>query len=337
MTYYFAHPEYFRFLLLIPLLLVGYALVQASRNRRIRRLGDEELVKQMMPSRSVAKGWVRMVLFCLAFFFFIVGLARPLIGAKLQERKTKGAEVMIVLDVSNSMLAQDYSPNRLERAKLSIFRLVDKLKDDRIGLVVFAGRAFVQLPITTDYVSAKMFLSSISTESVPVQGTAIGDAIHTAVRSFSAQSEKSRAIIVITDGENHEDDPIAAAKDAAEMGIVVYTIGVGSAQGQPIPMNGDLLKDRNGEIVVTRLDEDTLREIARTGGGAYVHAGNDEFGLNPIIEDIRRMEDEEFSSQVFEEYEEQFMYYFGIALALLVIEMLVGRRRSRKHLFDKKI
>ena len=337
MSYYFAQPQYFWLLLLVPLLLVGYGLVRAGQRRRIRKLGDEALVRELMPSRSVSKGWVRMVLYALAFFCFVIGLARPLIGAKLQERKTKGAEVMIVLDVSNSMLAQDYSPNRLERAKLSISRLVDKLKDDRIGMVVFAGRAFVQLPITTDYVSAKMFLSSISTESVPVQGTAIGDAIHTAIRSFSAQSEKSRAIIVITDGENHEDDPVAAAKDAADMGIIVYTIGVGSTQGQPIPMGGELLKDRNGEIVVTRLDEETLQEIARAGGGAYVHAGNDEFGLNPIIEDIRRMEDEEFTSQVFEEYEEQYMYFFGAALLLFVIEMLIGRRRSRKHLFDKKI
>lgn len=334
MTYFFAQSQYFWLLLLIPLLPLIYALVQRGKTRRIRRLGDEALVKELMPSRSVAKGWVRIVIFCLAWFFFVIGLCRPLIGAKLQERKTKGAEVMIVLDVSNSMLAQDYSPNRLERAKLSISRIVDKLGDDRIGLVVFAGRAFVQLPITTDYVSAKMFLGSISTESVPVQGTAIGDAINTAIRSFSAQSEKSRAIIVITDGENHEDDPVAAAKDAADMGIIVYTIGVGSAQGQPIPYNGSLMKDKDGEIVVTKLDEQTLRDIAKAGGGAYVHAGNDEFGLGPIIDDIRRMEDEEFVSQVFEEYDEQFMYFFAVALLLLVIEMLIGSRKPRKRLFE---
>ena len=334
MTYFFAQSQYFWLLLLIPVILVAYALVQRGKTRRIRRLGDEALVKELMPSRSVAKGWVRIVIFCFAWLFFVIGLCRPLIGAKLQERKTKGAEVMIVLDVSNSMLAQDYSPNRLERAKLAISRIVDKLGDDRIGLIVFAGRAFVQLPITTDYVSAKMFLGSISTESVPVQRTAIGDAISTAIRSFSAQSEKSRAIIVITDGENHEDDPVAAAKDAADMGIIVYTIGVGSAQGQPIPYKGELMKDKDGEIVVTKLDEQTLKEIAKAGGGAYVHAGNDEFGLAPIIEDIRRLEDEEFTSQVFEEYDEQFMYFFAVALLLLVIEMLIGNRKARKRLFE---
>ena len=233
------------------------------------------------------------------------------------------------------MLAEDYSPNRLDRAKLAISRLTDKLKDDRIGLIIFAGTSFVQLPVTTDYVSAKMFLGSIDTGSVPVQGTAIGDAIYTAIKSFSAQSEKSCVIVVISDGENHEDDPVAAAKEAAENGIRVYTVGVGSAEGQPIPYEGSLMKDKDGEIVVTKLDEDVLRQVAKAGNGAYVHAGNDEFGLNPIIDDIRRMEDEEFGSLVFEEYDEQYMYFFGIALALLVIEMLVGERRPKKKWFDQ--
>ena len=264
----------------------------------------------------------------------MLGLARPRTGAKLAERTTKGAEIIVALDVSNSMLAQDYSPNRLERAKLAISRLTDRLQEDRIGLVIFAGTSFVQLPVTTDYVSAKMFLGSIDTGSIPVQGTAIGDAIRLSIKSFSAQSEKSRVIIVISDGENHEDDPVAAAKQAAELGIKVYTIGVGSAEGQPIPVNGELLKDKDGNIVVTRLDEETLRNVAKAGGGAYIHAGGEEFGLNPIIQDIRSMEDEEFGSVVFEEYDEQYMYFFGIALLLLVLEMLIGERKPRRKLFE---
>jgi Ca-activated chloride channel family protein len=276
-----------------------------------------------------------MVLFCLGFLFFVLGLARPQTGAKLSERKTKGAEIIVALDVSNSMLAQDYSPNRLERAKLAISRLTDMLQEDRIGLVIFAGTSFVQLPVTTDYVSAKMFLNSIDTGSIPIQGTAIGDAIRLSIKSFSAQSEKSRVIIVISDGENHEDDPVEAARQAAEFGIKVYTIGVGSAEGQPIPVEGgSLLRDQQGEIVVTKLDEKTLREIARAGNGAYIHAGNEEFGLNPIVQDIRRLEDEEFGSIVFEEYDEQYMYFFGIALLLFVIEMLIGERRPRRKLFE---
>ena len=329
----FANEKYLLLLWLVPLLPLVYALLRRFRLQRLRRIGDEGLVKRLMPSWSGAKGWVRLVLFDLALMFFIVGLARPQIGAKLSEHESRGAEIMICLDVSNSMLARDYSPNRLERAKLAISRITEKLQDDRIGLIIFAGTSFVQLPITNDYVSAKMFLGSIGTESVPVQGTAIGDAILTAARGFSAQSESSRAIIVITDGENHEDDPVDAAKQAAQMGIKVYTIGVGSLRGEPIPVEGGLMKDKDGNIVVTHLDEGTLRQVAEAGNGAYVHAGNEEFGLNPILNDINKMEDEVFNSVIFEEYDEQYMYFLAIALVLLVLEMLIGERRWKKTLF----
>lgn len=330
----FANPKFLILLLLVPVIPVVYAVMRRLRLLRIRRFGDEQLVKELMPSWSGAKGWVRIVLFSLAFAFFVLGLSRPQIGAKLSQRQTKGSEIMICLDVSNSMLAQDYSPDRLSRAKLAISRLVDKLEGDRIGLIIFAGSSFVQLPVTTDYISAKMFLSSVNTESIPIQGTAIGDAISTAVKGFSIQSEKSRAIIVITDGENHEDDAVEVAKQAAEMGIKVYTIGVGSVRGEPIPKDGDLMKDSNGNIVVTRLDENTLEQIAEAGGGAYIHAGNEEFGLTPIINDLKKMEDEMFNSVVFEEYDEQFMYFLGIALVLFVIEMLIGDRKFKRNLFD---
>ena len=331
----FAQAQFLALLLLIPFFFVIQALVLKLRRNRIRKFGDENLVRQLMPSYSRSKVWVRLTFFALGFLFFVIGLSRPQIGAKIKEHETKGAEIMIALDVSNSMLAEDYSPNRLERAKLAITRLVDKLRDDRIGLIVFAGNSFVQLPITTDYVSAKMFLNSISTDSVPIQGTAIGEAINTAIRSFSAQSEKSRAVIVITDGENHEDDPVAAAKQAAEMGIRVFTIGVGSPEGKPIPMDGELLKDKEGNIVVTRLDEAVLQEVASVGNGAYVRAGNSEFGLNPIIDDIRKMEDEKYNSIVFEEFDEQFMYFMAIALFFFDLEMLIGDRRSKRHLFRR--
>jgi len=330
----FARSLYLWLLLLVPLIPVAYAVSRRMRTLRIRKLGDEALVRELMPSVSRGKGWVRVVLWTLAFACFVIGLARPQVGAKLREHESEGAEIMICLDVSNSMLAQDYSPNRLERAKLAISRIVDKLREDRIGLIVFAGSSFVQLPITTDYVSAKMFLNSIDTGSIPIQGTAIGDAILTAAKSFSAQSEKSRAIIVITDGENHEDDPVEAARQAAELGCKVYAIGVGSAKGQPIPVEGGLLKDRDGNIVVTRLDEKVLREVAQAGGGAYIHAGNEEFGLNPIIDDIRKMEAEKFKSVVFEEFDEQYMYFFAAALALWVLELLIGLRRPKRRWFE---
>lgn len=330
---YIAEPQFLWLLLLVPVLLIVYGISRHLRSRAVLRFGEPSLVRQLMPSWSSAKGWWRMVLFCLAFFFFVIGLSRPLIGAKLSERETRGAEIMICLDVSNSMLAQDYRPDRLSRAKLAISRLVDRLQDDRIGLVVFAGTSFVQLPITADYISAKMFLDNIDTGSIPIQGTAIGDAIITAARGFSAQSEKSRAIIVITDGENHEDDAVAAAKTVSENGIKVYTIGVGTGEGEPIPVNGELLRDKSGNIVVSRLDEQMLKDIAAAGGGSYVHAGNEEFGLNPIVDEISRMEDERLSSIVFEEYDELYMYFLGIALGLFVIEMLIGERRAKRRIF----
>ncbi len=330
----FANYKFLYLLILIPLILVGYGIFRHLRGRRVKALGDEALVKELMPSASSAKGWIRISFFCLGLMFLIIGLARPQTGARLAEKKTKGAEILVALDVSNSMLAQDYSPNRLERAKLAIARLTDRLQQDRIGLVIFAGTSFVQLPVTTDYISAKMFLGSIDTGSIPIQGTAIGEAIRLCTKSFSAQSEKSRVIVVISDGEDHEEDAVESAKQAAELGIKVYTIGVGSAEGQPIPMDGGLLKDRNGDIVVTRLNEQMLRDIARAGGGAYIHAGNEEFGLNPIIQDIRRMEEEEFGSVVFEEYDEQYMYFLGLALLCFVIQMVTGSRKPRRKLFE---
>jgi Ca-activated chloride channel family protein len=331
----FAQAQYLLLLLLVPFFFLIQAIVLKIRRRRIRRFGDEALVSRLMPSYSKGKTWIRLVLFSIGFVFFVIGLSRPQIGARLKEHETRGAEIMIALDVSNSMLAEDYSPNRLERAKLAISRLVDKLRDERIGLIVFAGNSFVQLPITTDYVSAKMFLNSISTESVPVQGTAMGDAINTAMKSFSLQSEKSRAVIVITDGENHEDDPVTVAQQAAELGVRVFTIGVGSPEGKPIPFEGELLKDKNGEIVVTRLDESILKDVADAGNGLYVRAGTSEFGLNPVIDEIKKMEDEKYSSVVFEEYDEQFMNFFAIALVFFVLEMLVGDRKPKRHLFRK--
>ncbi|MCR5709453.1 MAG: VWA domain-containing protein [Bacteroidales bacterium] len=333
---YLAQSQYLLLLILVPLLFVGYALWLRSRRRRLARFGDEELVRELMPTASTGKGWLKISLLAAAWFFFTIGLARPQLGARLKEHQSQGVEVMIALDVSNSMLAEDYSPNRLERSKLAISRLVDKLQGDRIGLVVFAGESFVQLPITADYVSAKIFLNSITTESVPIQGTALAEALVSSARSFSTQSERSRAIILISDGEDHEGEAVEAARAIAEEGIRIYCIGVGSPQGKPIPAKGGgLMKDSSGEIVVTRLNEEILQEIAGAGNGKYVRAGAAEFGLNPIIDDIRTLDKEQFNSVVFEDFDEQYMYFFAIALFFLVLEFLVPARRARRHLFQK--
>lgn len=328
-----AQAQYLILLLVIPLLFIFYAVHLRIRKKRIARIGDRELVSQLMPTASTGKGWLKISLLAAAWFFFVIGLARPQIGARLKEHQSKGIEVMVALDVSNSMLAEDYSPNRLERSKLAISRLVDKLSGDRIGLIVFAGQSFVQLPITADYVSAKIFLNSITTESVPIQGTALAEAITSSARSFSTQSERSRAIILITDGEDHEGDVIEAAKAVASEGIRIYCIGVGSPQGKPIPKDGELIKDSNGEIVVSRLDESILQQIAEIGNGKYARAGNSEFGLNPIIDDIRMLDKEQFQSVVFEDFNEQYMYFFGIALFLLILEAIISETKPKRRLF----
>lgn len=326
----FAQIEYLLLILVIPFLFLFHALYRRARRKRIAKFGDPLLVNKLMPGASRSRGWIKLTLISFALFFFALGLSRPQLGAKLKEVETKGVEIILALDVSNSMLAEDYSPNRLERAKLAISRLVDKLKEDRIGLIVFAGKAFVQLPITADYISAKIFLNSISTSSVPVQGTAIGEAINTAIKSFSLESKNSRAIVVITDGENHEDDAVAAAKSSLELGIPVFTIGIGTDAGKPIPIgNGELLKDKDGNIVVTKLDEKTLSEVAKAGGGSYLRAGNSDFGLEAIVDNIHNMDKQSYKSVVFEDFDEQYMYFFAIALMFLLLELLIGERKGK--------
>lgn len=331
----FGQPEYLYLLIAVPFFFAVYGFMRYMRRRRIRKFGDPRLVDSLMPSFSVSRGWIRLALFTVAFIFFVLGISRPRIGARLKEKKVQGVEIMIALDVSNSMLAQDYKPNRLENAKFAISRLVDNMKDDRIGMVIFAGKSFVQLPITTDYVSAKMFLSSISTESIPVQGTALEDAIHTCIKCYGSESDKSRAIILISDGENHEGNAVEAAKLAASYGIRIYTIGVGSLTGEPIPMNGELLKDKDGNIVVTKLDEQTLQKIALAGNGMYVHAKPNNFGLNHILEDINSLEKDSFTTVAFDEYDEQYMYFFAVSLLFFVLEMLVGDRKSKRQFFKR--
>ena len=326
-----AQVHYLWIIATIPLLLLLYGLYRRRNKRLLKRFGDPQLVKSLTPGVSSRRGWLKISIFCLALFFFALGLSRPRTGARVKEMKRTGVEIMIALDVSNSMLAQDYTPNRLERAKLAVSRLVDNLDRDRIGLIVFAGDAFVQLPVTTDYVSAKVFLNSINTGSVPRQGTALGQAILTAIRSFSLDTPDSRALILITDGENHEDDAVAAAGEAANQGIQVHCIGIGSEFGKPIPLpDGSLLKDEEGNTVVTKLDEKTLTEVARAGGGSYVRAGNSDFGLQGIINSVRELDEQEFQSVVFEDFNEQYMYFFAIAVFFLFLETLLGERKGRR-------
>ncbi len=327
----FANPQYLYLLFLIPIFYICLYVYIRRRKKVLEQFADSALMDRLMPHYSTAKLYLRLVLYSFAFVFLVLSLSRPQMGAKIKQKKSKGAEVMIVLDVSNSMLAEDYSPNRLERGKLAISKLVDKLHNDRIGLIIFAGSPFVQLPITTDYVSAKFFLNNISTNSIANQGTNIEDALSLAMKSFTQESENSRAIILITDGENHTGDPVKLAEIAKEKGIRIYTIGVGSKEGKAILSNGEYIRDEAGDIVVSKLDETVLIDIAKASGGAYVQATNENFGLSPIIDQIRSMEEKDFYSVSFEEYDEQYMSFLIFALMFFVVELLVGKRKIFKN------
>lgn len=338
----FAHPEFLYLLFLVPGLVLFFLFIRYRRIKAIKSFGNPELIETLMPDVSSARPIIKFVLVAFTFTVFIFLLAGPQFGSKLQTVKRKGIEVIIALDVSNSMMANDIKPNRLERSKQAISKMVEKLHNDKIGLVVFAGDAYIQLPITTDYASAKMFLSTINTSVVPIQGTAIGKAIDLSVKAFGPQTEASRAIIVITDGENHEDDAIAAAKKAQEKGIVVNTIGMGLPQGGPIPMEGsnNFVKDRSGNVVITKLDEESLRLIAENGGGNYFRANNTKTGLSELFKEISKMDKTEFESKVYADYEDQFQWLAWIILFLLVIEIFVlnkkNRYLSRIKLFDSE-
>ncbi len=329
----FGNIEFLWGLLIIPLLTIVFIWSRIARKKALRRFGNLEILKQLMPFSSKGRPVFKFILLTLAMAFIIVGLARPQFGSKLKKVKREGVELIIALDVSNSMMAEDIQPNRLERAKRAISRLIDKLKDDKIGLIVFAGDAYTQLPITSDYNSAKLFLNSVNTQIVPRQGTAIGAAINLAAKSFSPSEQANKAIIIITDGENHEDDATNAAKDAAEKGIIVHTIGMGLPEGAPIPVlkNGqkDYLKDRDGKVVVTKLNEQMLEQISSAGKGIYVRANNAQIGLNALFDEINKMQKEEMESRVYSEYEDQFQYFFAVGLLLILLEFIILERRNK--------
>lgn len=329
----FANPEYLWGLLAIPLLILFFIASRLARKRAIKKFGSENLMGYLMPFASKSRPVFKFVILLLALTSFITGLARPQFGSKLKKVKREGVELVIALDVSNSMLAEDIEPNRLERAKRAISRLIDRLNDDKIGLIVFAGQAYTQLPITTDYNSAKMFLASVNTDIIPVQGTAIGSAIELASRSFTPNGESNKAIIIITDGENHEDDASSLAQTAAENGIIVHTIGMGLPQGAPIPvysrMQKDYRKDADGNPVVTKLNEPMLEQISAAGGGIYVRANNAQVGLNALFDEINKMEKTEMESRIYSEYDDQFQYLFAIGLVLLLIEFIILERKNK--------
>jgi Ca-activated chloride channel family protein len=333
-SFRFAHPLYLYLLLVIPVFTILFILSRINRTRALRKFGDHSLIAQLMPSVSSSRPLIKFILWMLALAFIITALAQPQFGSKLLTSKRKGVELIIALDVSNSMMAEDIKPNRLERAKRAIAKLTERLRDDKLGLIVFAGQAYVQLPITTDYVSAKLFLDAINTSSVPVQGTAIGAAIEMATRSFSPNFAGSKAVIVITDGENHEDDAVGTAKKAVEKKIIVHTIGMGLPQGAPIPIssaegNKDFMKDKSNNVIVTKLDEPMLTKIATAGGGTYIRANNTEVGLNNLFNEIEKMEKSEMDLREYSEYNDQFPLFLFLALIMILFDFMILDRKNK--------
>ena len=330
----FEHPIFLYLLVLIPALAFIHLFLTNRRKKALEEFGNMELLEDLMPNVSFKRPGIKFYFLLLALIVLIFAIAGPQFGSKLQTVKRKGIELMIALDVSNSMMAEDIQPNRLDRAKRAISRLVDKLHNDRVGFIVFAGDSYVQLPITTDYASAKMFLNTITTDAVSKQGTAIGSAIYKGIQSFTSDENVNRAIIVITDGENHEDDPVAAAAAAAEKGIKVYTVGMGLPKGAPIPSsNGrsnDFMKDKDGNVVITKLDEATLQQVAITGNGAYIPANNIRNGINNLMDELGGLEKTEFEAKVYADYEDQFQWFVGFVLLLVIGEFLILERKNRK-------
>lgn len=329
----FAHPEYLQLLFAIPVFLIGYWYAARLRKERLRRFGDIAILRRLSESASGKKRFAKFLLFLTAFTTLVVGLANPQIGTRLQEVKQEGVDIFVALDVSLSMKAEDIKPNRLEKAKLEIRNLIDRLGGDRIGLVVFAGEAYTQFPLTTDYSGAKLFLDVVDVDAVPIPGTSIGAAIQRAVESFDFEEPTTKVIVIITDGENTEGDAFPSAEEAAKKGILLYTVGLGSPGGTPIPIYNpsgqqvDFKRDRQGNIVMTKLDEASLERIAAIGKGSYYRGTNTQDELNEIYKAINALQKHEFGTKQFTDYESRFQFFLAAGILLLLAELLLSERK----------
>jgi Ca-activated chloride channel family protein len=323
-------------LILLPLLLAFFWFIFRMKRRAMQRFGNLSLMEKLAFSFSPRKQRWKVALLVLALLFLLFSLARPQLGTKLTLMKREGVDIVIALDCSASMLAEDFKPNRLEKAKQEVNGLIARLQGDRVGLVAFAGVAFIQCPLTIDYSAAQMFLDIMDVNLIPQPGTAIGDAIHTSTKAFNQKERKYKVLILLTDGEDHDSDPLGAAEEAEREGIRIYTIGIGSTQGEPIPLRDNrggitgYKKDEEGGVVVSKLDETTLQKIALTTGGKYYHATTGEMELDKIYDDISKMEKKELEGKLMVQYEDRYQYFLFIAVVLLVGEFLLSDRRSKK-------
>lgn len=313
--------------------MVAYHIyITYDKKKKLKLLGEYPLLQSLMPKYSFRRETIKFYLLLSAILFSILLIARPQFGSKMETVKRKGVELIIALDISNSMMAEDLQPNRLEKSKQMVIKLMDELSDDKVGLIVFAGDAFTQIPITSDFISAKMFMPSITPDLIPAQGTAIGTAIDLAMHSFKSKEQKvGRSIIVITDGENHEDDAVEAAKEASKKGIVVHVVGVGKIEGSPIPIDQSLnyKKDKAGNVVISKLNETMCQEIAKAGNGVYVRADNSNRAMKSIQKEIDKMAKAEVESNIYSEYSEQFQFIALLVFILLLVEFFTLQRKNK--------
>ena len=331
----FANPHILWLLLIIPVMVVVLIAISQLRKRNLAKFGNLHILQELMPEISQWRVKTKSALFLTAVAVVIIAAARPQFGSKLKEQKSQGIEMMLVVDISNSMLAEDFAPNRLDRTRYAIDKLFSTLEQDRVGLVVFAGEAKVQLPITTDYRMARSFVKRISPSLVSVQGTEIGQALDLASLSFSQNRDAGRVMILITDGETHDSSALDAAKRAAEQGIKIFAIGIGTPEGAPVKVDGEFIKDEDDQMVVSRLNEELLQQITAATDGGYIRATNAAFGLEEIVAEIEKLEKGELTTLRFEEYNEQFQWILAIAAVLLLLEsLLLARRNPRLKRFN---
>lgn len=328
----FENPEYLYFLIALPIIVLLFVIWRYQRKKRLERLGDLSLLQPLMDGVSFWRPLVKLILCLLALASLIVMEARPQMGIKIETDQRKGIEMMVALDVSNSMMATDVAPNRLDKAKMLISRISDKLSNNKVGLIVFAGDAFIQLPITSDIVSAKMFLDAINPSMVATQGTNIGDAIELSINSFTKQKNVERAIVVITDGEDHEGRAEDMALEASKKGIHVYVLGIGDEKGSTIPVNNgrDYLRDKEGNVVITRLNPEMCQKIAEKGKGTYIHVDNSNIAQDQLYYELNKLEKQELGTASFSEYDEQFMVFAWIAMVLLIIDLCIDEKKNPK-------
>ncbi|HLO57154.1 MAG TPA: VWA domain-containing protein [Bacteroidales bacterium] len=331
----FEHKIYLLLLLILPVLAGMYLYYQFRRRKDLKKLGNPEVIGVLIPDYSSFRNNLKFILLLAAVSLIIIALAGPRFGSKLTQVKHEGVDVIVALDVSNSMLAEDIKPNRLERAKHELSRMLDRLQNDRIGLIVFAGEAYTQIPITNDYLSAKIFLSGINTQMISKQGTAIADAIDLGIRSFNPQSKAGKAIVIISDGENHEGGVEQACQKAVDKGIRIYTVGMGSEEGVRIPdpdnnsFSRDFKRDKDGNFIITRLNEQMLKDIARDGKGKYYRATSVDLGLNTLMADLNKLDKAGAELTEYSEYEQQFQGVLWIVLVLLVVEFVILGRKNK--------